>query len=240
MNENSQVSKTMEKVISYILSTVCYVATIYTIVILFLRYNENLDSSQISMKVFNQSPEGRYPSFTFCIFGEDGVMLNGDRLEQKYGVRKKDIYAFWSGETGFENSSNYEMIDFEKSILEINDIMAEISAEDETYNVYQKWNPSMGREKIPLLSRYRDPSTNCFVYDTFNDPDINLYTLKMYFNITSLASIFSEEAKMYFHVHYPGQMVRNMKNYIVKVKDWHRFGSEQMNNEIFVQIVLRY
>ena len=93
----------------------------------------------------------------------------------------------------------------------------------------------MGRETIPLLSRYRDPSTNCFVYDTFNDPDINLYTLKMYFNITSLASIFSEEAKMYFHVHYPGQMVRNMKNYIVKVKDWHRFGSEQMNNEIFVQ-----
>ena len=70
------------KVVSFILAMICYGATLYMMIILYIKYRGNLDSSQLSMKEFNQSPTGRYPSFTFCIYGEEGAMFDEKKLQK--------------------------------------------------------------------------------------------------------------------------------------------------------------
>lgn len=225
-----------EKIISFILAVICCGAALYMMIILYIKYAENLDSSQLSMKEFNQSPTGRYPTFTFCIYGEDGVMFNGRRLGQKYGVSKKDFYDFLSGEKEIDNLTQAN-IDFDEIILGVDNILSEFSVEDDVYMKYNEWDSSIDVKKIPLISKYHDPTTNCYDYTTPFDPSITLNTLKLKFNITKVLEIFEpfEELKMYFQAHYPGQMVRNMQTYLFKIADWHLLGFEHKNNKVTAQ-----
>ena len=216
---------------------ICYGATLYMMVILYIKYAENLDSSQLSMKEFNKSPTGRYPSFTFCIYGEDGVIFDGEKLEKKYGVGKKDFYDFLSGEKEIANMTNLK-IDFEEIILGMDKILHEFSVEDENYEEYNEWDTSVDVKKIaliPFISKYHDPTTNCFDYSTPYDPDISLHALKVKFNITKFVEIFSEDAKMYLQAHYPGQLIRDMKTLLFKMSNWHIRGTEHKNNLISAQ-----
>ena len=79
---------TIIKIASVILPICCYGGTIYMVAILFCKYQSNLDSSQTSMKRFNESPVGKYPSFTFCINAEEGKLFNNEifinKLRSKY------------------------------------------------------------------------------------------------------------------------------------------------------------
>lgn len=230
-------SHNTEKIFSLISAIVCYGATLYMMIILYIKYRENLDSSQLSMKEFNKSPTGRYPSFTFCIYGEDGVLFDEEKLNQKYGVRRKDFYDFLSGEKEIANLTKVD-IDFDDIILGIDGILNQFAVEDETYEKYNEWDTSMGVEKIPLIpfiSKYRDPTTNCFDYSTPFDPNISLNALKVKFNITKFIDIFSKEARMYFQAHYPGQMIRDMKTYLFKVSNWHLLGPDHKNNQVLAQ-----
>ena len=235
IDEKIKASLMAGKVMSFILAIICYGSTIYMMVILYIKYKENFDSSQLSMKEFNQSPTGLYPSFTFCIYGEDGVMFDGRKLNQKYGVGKKDFYEFLSGEKEIANLTKEKNIDFEDLILGINDILAQFSAENEAYEKYKEWETPMSTDKIPLISRYYDPTTNCFEYRTPYDPKITLNALKVKFNITKFVDIFTKEARMYLQAHYPGQMIRDMKTYLFKVSNWHVLGPDHKNNQILVQ-----
>ena len=235
--EKEQRSSIAGKIVAFILAMICYGATLYMMIILYIKYQDNLDSSQLSMKEFNQSPTGRYPSFTFCIYGEDGVMFDGEKLQQKYGVGKKDFYEFLSGEKEIANLTTAE-IDFEELILGIDGILNQFAVEDDTYEKYNEWETSMGVEKIPLIpfvSKYSDPTTNCFDYSTPLDPNITLNALKLKFNITSFVKIFTKEARMYFQAHYPGQLIRDMKTYLFKASNWHMIGPDHKNNQILAQ-----
>ena len=116
IDEKSRTTNNAEKIGSLISAIVCYGATLYMMIILYIKYRENLDSSQLSMKEFNKSPTGRYPSFTFCIYGEDGVLFDEEKLYQKYGVGRKDFYDFLSGEKEIANLTKLD-IDFEEIIL---------------------------------------------------------------------------------------------------------------------------
>ena len=140
-----------EKIMSFIIAMTCYGATLYMVIILYIKYADNLDSSQLSMKEFNKSPTGRYPSFTFCIYGEDGVMFDGKKLMKKYGVGKKDFYDFLSGEKEIANMTNLK-IDFEEIILGMDEILHEFSVEDENYEEYNEWDTSMDVKNIELIT----------------------------------------------------------------------------------------
>ena len=65
----------LEKIVSFSLSLCCYAGCIFMVAVLFGEYNENQDSSSVTMKQFNNAPGGRYPSFTFFIYANDGKLL---------------------------------------------------------------------------------------------------------------------------------------------------------------------
>ena len=168
LNGNVKYNCKVENIMSFIIAMICYGATLYMMIILYIKYAENLDSSQLSMKEFNKSPTGRYPSFTFCIYGEDGLMFDGKKLMRKYGAGKKDFYEFLSGEKEIVNFTTAN-IDFGDIIFGIDGILNQFAVEDDTYEKYNEWETSMGVEKIPLIpfvSKYSDPTTNCFDYST--------------------------------------------------------------------------
>ena len=60
-----------------------------------IRYIENNDSSVISYKRFNESPEDQYPTFTFCLANEPLVVYNNEL--HKFGITKDDYYKLLSG-----------------------------------------------------------------------------------------------------------------------------------------------
>ena len=150
IDDNVKSNCKVQKIVSFIIATICYSATLYIMLILYIKYAENLDSSQLSMKEFNESPTGRYPSFTFCIYGEDGVMFDGKKLEKRYGVGKKEFYDFLSGEKEIANLS-YVDIDFDDIILGMDEILHEFSVEDDNYEEYNEWDASMDIKKIALI-----------------------------------------------------------------------------------------
>ena len=87
----------LDSIISIISKIFCYGGTIYMIAILFSQYNKNLDSSQASLKRFNEFPTGKYPSFTVCIYAKKGKLIKDEVLQKGYGLGKKvyyEVYVF--------------------------------------------------------------------------------------------------------------------------------------------------
>ena len=68
------------------------------VAVLFSKYGDNLDASRASMKQFNGAPQGRYPSFTFCLYAKNGNLFREKTLYDKVGLSKMAYYQFLTGE----------------------------------------------------------------------------------------------------------------------------------------------
>ena len=223
------------KIASVILSLCCYGGAIYMVVILFCQYQSNLDSSQSSMKRFNESPPGRYPSFTFCIYAQEGKLFKNDVLQTEYGLSQTDYYDLLSGG---KNDTNLilSQIAYNEVVTGIDEFLEQFEVEDDTYQAYREWTPSMkDTSALPLHQSYHDPTTNCFTYDTEYNKTVSLNALKVKFNITKFQQLFDKSGKMYIQAHYPGLMIRDMKTYLMKISNWHLLNPSNGNNEIDIQ-----
>ena len=117
MNKRDHKYKEINNIVPIILSICCYGGAIYMIVILCCQYYANLDSSQASMKRFNNLPSGRYPFFTFCIHAKEGKLFNNEILLQRFGLSKEEYYQTL---IGMRNATNLQLnnIKFDKMLLE--------------------------------------------------------------------------------------------------------------------------
>ena len=147
------------------------------------QYYDNRDSSKASMKCFNDLPSGRYPSFTFCAHPKEGKLFNNEILLQQFGLSKEEKYQILIGK---RNATNLQLnkIKFDKLVSGIDEFMEIFEAEDNSYLTYNEWNPSMTNSMgSPLHQTYRDPTSNCFTYDTIYDQSLSLNSIKIKFNI---------------------------------------------------------
>ena len=223
------------KVAAVILSLCCYGGAIYMVAIMFRQYQSNLDSSQSSMKRFNESPVGRYPSFTLCIYAKKGRLFKSEILQGEYGLSKKDYYDLLAGDKNDTNSI-LPQIEFNKVVTGLDEFLEEFEVEDYSYRTYSEWKPSIkDTVALPLRQSYRDPTTNCFTYDTEYNKTVSLNAVKIKFNITKFQQLFDNSGKMYVQAHYPGLMIRDMKTYLMKISNWHTLKPQNGNNEIRIQ-----
>ena len=223
-----------ENIVFFLFSIICYGATIIMMATLYCKYQDNLDSSQVSMKEFNKSPTGRYPSFTFCIYGKEGLLFNEEKLKQMHGITKKDYYDLLTGEVE-DAYLILQTIDFDKVVRGIPEFLEEFEVENQEYEAYNIWNSAMNVKILPLASTYQDPTTNCFSYNTEHNPDVSVNALKVKFNITTFRDLFEEEGKIYIQAHYPGQMIRDMRKFLLKVSNWKYLSPTHNNNQITIQ-----
>ena len=228
---------TIFKIATVILPICCYGGTVYMVAILFCKYQPNLDSSQTSMKRFNESPVGKYPSFTFCINAEEGKLFNNEILQREYNLTNTDYYELLTGKMNDKNGI-LTKINFDEIIYGIEELLEEFEAEDHSYQKYNEWTPSMKNiSKLPLDYSYQDPTTNCVTYNTAYSNTVSLQTLKIKFNSTQFQRLFDHAGKLYVLAHYPGLMIREMKIYFMKIKDWHLLKPLNGNNDIRIQLL---
>jgi hypothetical protein len=201
---------------------------------LYCKYKDNIDSSQVTMKKFNESPIGRYPSFTFCLYAEDGLLFKEKILKEKYGMNTNDYYKLLNAEVKDTNET-LQTIQFDEVVRGIDEFLEEFEVESESYEAYNEWEPTMGMKNFPFVSSYQDPTTNCVTYHTKYDPIISINALKVKFNITKFLDIFDDEGKMYVQAHYPGQMIRDVRTFLFKVSNWKFLSPKHNNNQILVQ-----
>ena len=199
---------------------------------LFSKYYENDDSSQVEMKQYHASPSGRYPSFTFCIKAKDGKLFKDEILRNDFGLTQNEYYQQLTRGLDATNSV-VTKVNFDQVITKIDDFMEEFLAEDSSFKEYNQWNPTMKQiQKSPLWRSYQDPLVNCFTYDTEYNSSVSLRQIEVKFNITKFQKLYRNSGRLYILAHYPGQLIRNIKNYIMKIKNWNELKSENHNNEI--------
>ena len=127
-----------DKILSIILSICCYGGSIYMVAVLFSKYGDNLDASRASMKQFNGAPQGRYPSFTFCLYAKDGHLFKEKTLHDKVGLSKKAYYRLLTGEQE-GTTLKLPKIEFNEIITGIDAFLEEFDVEDYSYLKYNQW-----------------------------------------------------------------------------------------------------
>ena len=227
------ISLKLDKILSIAFSMCCYAGTMYMVSILFCQYFENLDTSGVSMKRFNELPTGKYPSFTFCMHAEEGKIFNEEILQNKFKLGQLDYYQLLAGN---ENWTNIKMakIPFSEVITGIDDFLEEFEVEDYSHQEYNKWATDMTKMS-PFRQSYQDPTANCFTYDTKYGSSVSVSELSVRFNITTLSHSL-DSGKVYIVAHYPGLLIRNLNNYLMKVKDWKELKPGNRNNYIRIAI----
>lgn len=189
------------------------------------------------MKHHNQFTTGRHPSFTFCIYAGEGKLFKDEKLRREYGLSKRAYYDLLSGEVNDKNLIAAK-IEFNKEVPGIDDVLEEFEVENDAYQSYNEWNPSMKNiSKLFLDSSYQDPTTNCFTYNTQFDNTVSLHALKIKFNTTKFQRLFDQAGKLYVLAHYPGIMIRDMRTFLMKIRNWHNLKPENGNNEMKIQFI---
>ena len=207
----------LDSIISTISKIFCYGGTIYMIAILFSQYNKNLDSSQASLKRFNEFPTGKYPSFTVCIYAKKGKLIKDEVLQKEFGLSKKVYYSVLRGDQN-ANNSHILKIPFDNVIFGVDDFFKYFEAKDDSHLTYNKWNvKNKNATDFPLSRSYQDPTTNCFTYETEHNSTVSLSSILFKFDIKKLEGLVGESAKLYIHAHYPGQLIRNTKTYLMSI-----------------------
>ena len=224
----------LEATFSFGCKAFCFFGVFYTTYMLCEKYYANHDSSQVSAKLFNKSPIGRYPSFTLCIYQKKGGLLLEDVSAREFGIGRKVLNDILHGTTEDMNKT-LSKLSFENVTIRLEDLLEQFAAEDIDYKEYDEWKPlAHNSKKLPLTQSYQDPTTICYTYDTKYHPSVSLNALKMKVNITKFLKL--DEGKMYIQIHYPGLMIRDMKSFIHKIGHLEYVGPIYGNNQIDYQI----
>ena len=231
MNMKKLFGLKIEKIVSISYSLCCYGCSIYMMGFLFCKYYDNEDSSKVEMKQFHDSPSGRYPSFTFCLSAEDGNLFKAQVLQNEFGMTQEEYYQQLTG--GLDAAStDLTPEKFNRVITEIDDFLVEFEAEDSSFQMYNEWKAALNLiQSSPFHSSYQDPTTNCFTYNTEYSESVSLRQIDAKLNITKIQLQF-HKLKLYIMVHYPGQLIRNIRNYVYKLKYWNKLKIGKNNNQV--------
>ena len=197
----------------------------------FCKYFDNKDSSQVEMKQYHDSPTGRYPSFTFCVSAKDGKLFKAEVLQNEFRMTQEEYYQQLTGGLDAANA-DITTNEFNRVITKIDDFLEEFEAEDSSFQVYNQWNAALNPAQSSLFhSSYQDPTINCFTYNTEYSKSVSLRQIDAKLNITKIQLQF-HKLKLYIMVHYPGQLIRNIRNYVYRIKYWNKLKSGKNNNYV--------
>ena len=234
MNMKQLFENNMDKIVSVISSLCWYGCSIYMMIFLFCKYYDNECSSKVEMKQYHDSPSGRYPSFTFCILANNGTHFRDEILQNKFGMTQKEYYQHL---TGIRDPMNPELTKHSLSevITKIEDFLHEFYAEDLLRKQYNKWDFTINQaQDSPFRLSYQDLELKCYTYNTEYSNSVSLRQILVKFNITKFRNLYGSSGMMFSMAHYPGQVTRNLRNYIIRLNDWNELKSENNNNQILL------
>ena len=124
-------------------------------------------------------------------------------------------------------------------MIEIDDFMENFDAEDSLFKKYNEWSFTMNpTQKYPLYASSQDPTVTCFTYNTKYNNFVSLPQIEVKLNITKFQHLFGGSGDLYILAHYPGQLIRNIRRYVMKIrrKYWNQIKSKNNNNYVMISI----
>ena len=182
------------------------------------RYLMNEDSSSISFKEFNVSPQDTYPSFTLCFQGDKGDTI--------YNTSKDVSLQYWKTITGKINATEKEidiLPDFSSITIELRNMVKEFYTLDESNHKVNKWElekkhsiPSLSNQLVspsnssvwPFYISYQNPDKICFTKNVTIQPqdikqkDVIILSTRLLDQLTGLGQLF-------IYVHYSHHTIRS-------------------------------
>ena len=201
-----------------------------------IRWLQNEDTSTISFKRFNLSPNDMYPSISICFTGHELYWYNDDLIFQRFGVTTATYQNMLKGEEGYAYDYNYTsklytkfqienkdllVNDIEKFHIDVSNIVTGLvyTTRDESTSIrYAKGKRGKPVNQIPLSVSYMTADTMCFTR-TSNDP---LDTLRVHdwlmFNRSILGNGKYGNVEFQILLHHPQQLLRSFHRPIFKSK----------------------
>ena len=90
-----------------------------------IRFIENEDSSAITFKRFNQSPEDKYPTFSLCFKGAPLSWYHDDLIFSRFGLTSSRYAKTLEGKQTYKYNYNYTARLYKKIPIQTNDVVTE-------------------------------------------------------------------------------------------------------------------
>ena len=215
----------------------CFLLAAYMTLTQIIRFLGNGDTSIITHKKFNQSPQDKYPTFSICIQGQDIYWNHVDNLFWVFGMTSEEYVEMLKG-NGWRYTYDISQPLYKKEAIKLNDFVKYakdghfLTFEDENFiplypldiftgahflaqdindtTYYGGDNKGTRLQHIPFYIGYRTSDTICFTRNSSND---RLGLIRLY-DLLSLNSLLLKPGNHLFVefriiFHYPGQLVRN-------------------------------
>ena len=206
------------KVIKHIVMGFCFLMAGYMTVKQIVHFSENLDSSTISYKTFNDGPKDVYPTFTICLQPKDyvdfrkGILLNSSYIRQTVGVTSVEYSATLIGGRDDNSVRNISKVDFQSAMVKQHEVFKSFKATEIKYTTRQInidiTNPN---QKWPFYISYQQPQMICFSRMTEFEVGVVRSFEELYLQpLSHLTSRLSNHTYLSIFMHHPGQLARSM------------------------------
>ena len=203
----------------------CFVLAIYYITYFSTQYAENLDTTFISMKTFNEHPDDKYPTFTFCVKGHNFLWFEEDKIFDSFALDTAQYELMLKEGTALKdefnkNSKVYEKrqvvfsdftdTDFDEFHIKINDFLTELEYATERRMERISLNDTSGdmvHAEAHINISYKTADKICFSRSS----DDKLTSMRLHDLITFNSSVLKKyhETEIQVFIHHPKQLIRS-------------------------------
>ena len=128
--------------VTIIFHVVCLLATLATTVYCIYKYLLNEDASNITYQKFGVRPEDKYPTLSFCFYGD--TIFNGNKLKELVNEDTNDnaIILYKQYLNGAQSRDNVSSIAYDTVTIDIGDHLTEVSILSTDAETIYEWKNS--------------------------------------------------------------------------------------------------
>ena len=208
----------------------CFLAAVYMTVQQIMIYVEDNDASIVTSKVFNENPQDKYPTFTFC-FVNDPNLLYSEKVHE-LTISRENYSNIVKGvaRNTINHTKTFERIvalDYNRFRTDVKDYVSVVQYRAanliESLSYEQQNDGDLRSKKLDLAlhNSYQDPRKTCLSrISQQNLPMTSLReqdTVILKMNHFSYYTLLTSRGYLSVHIHYPGQFIRGMDKPVQKI-----------------------
>ena len=192
--------------VTLLFTLACFGLAGYMALLQFQAYVSNDDSSVVSYKEFDGYTDDEYPTFTVCLVGEGGTIL--DQTVNGKSIDRLRYYRTLIGK--YEDDRNFSLIRFEDRAIDILPIIKTFNSVTKQGRVIRKKGLFVDtNSNPPFVTTYNDPNHVCYTKTEKDENGILLRYDYLELNGADMMRSFNNY-DMYFFVHQKGQLLKKL------------------------------
>ena len=197
-------------------------------IMLVMRYAENRDSTSITFKKYNLSPQDKYPTFSICFEGSEFQFYHDLNLFNNLGITSSQYKLMLRGEAALryeynETSSLYRKTsvfmtnvshgNIQHFQLQMSDIILRLKFGTENPNNDKYYHKDESSQKQPpFFVGYQTPDMICHTRESKDTLNLKRMHDTLVLKSSIMRKKMYENTIMKIFIHYPGQLIRSLDN----------------------------